>query len=60
MQPSDPDAVVVMVPTPAAGPQPVLLPVGRRPSPEFVLSETMRAGEPVSAVCNRLAGSLTA
>ena len=44
----------------AAGPQVVLLPAGRRPSPEFVLTETMRAGEPVTAVFNRLAGNLAA
>ena len=39
----------------AAGPQVVLLPAGRRPSPEFVLTETMRAGEPVTAVHETLA-----
>ena len=44
----------------AAAPQIAALTPGKKPSPEFVLNETMRAGEPVSAVFQRLAGNLAA
>jgi enamine deaminase RidA (YjgF/YER057c/UK114 family) len=60
MQISNPDGATALGHAPAAMPAGILRAPGMKASPEFVLTETMRVGEPVTDVFRRLAANLAA